>query len=285
MKVWFQNRRCKQKKGGKNGNNVLHKFQERQDPSSRTDMDMYMPKGGTSVQFMSKMGIQLPDFLGTSQPLHRTYSGKEAEKKPETGPRVPLQDPLTYGMRDSAAASALGLSAGAFGGFGGMGGVHPAVHGSVGAFGGMGGGMYSGNLEAYKHLEALRSPAAFGGFAGYGGLMGMGHFAGLSSAAYGGFAASARYGAHLPPGTSSPFMASHHGGSAIDLSRTTFPASVIPSEPAGFPNSSQPGVGSHPEQDHLRRMMMAELGISQNTIDTVRKEDSDKREQVKTSDA
>ena len=139
-----------------------------------TLQELYMPKGGTSVQAMSRLGIHLPAFLGSNKPLTRTYAGHGTDKDKDKGkdvdeelappapltyqlPPAPAPFPLPHGAFGSLGSEAFGGSGnGAFGspggrafngqGNGAFGSSGSGAFGSQssGAFGSSGGGAFNG---------------------------------------------------------------------------------------------------------------------------------------------
>ena len=296
--MWFQNRRMKAKKWAEGRCQGPRGGDKQREEGELTLQELYMPKGGTSVQAMSRLGIHLPAFLGSNKPLTRTYAGHETDKDmgkdvdEELAPPAPLTYqlppvPLTYqlppapppfplphGAFGSLGSEAFGGSGnGAFGSPGGRA-FNSEGNGAIGssgsgAFGGQGSGAFGSSGGGAFNSQGN---GAFGsqGSGAFGGL----HPAALARAALGGVAGYGGvggYGALGGFGGLRGLVGNPFSGSALvypgdDLGLTSAGMmSALPCFPPGTQHLAP--VHEHQPGHHEFKMhLLNQLGISDSTI-------------------
>ena len=321
MKVWFQNRRMKAKKWAEGRCQGPRGGDRQREEGELTLQELYMPKGGTSVQAMSRLGIHLPAFLGSNKPLTRTYAGHDTDKDKgkdvdeELAPPAPLTyqlppAPLTYqlppapppfplphGAFGSLGSEAFGGSGnGAFDspggrafnseGNGAIGSSGSGVFGGQGsgAFGSSGGGAFNGQGNGAFNSQCN---GAFGsqGSGAFGGL----HPAALARAALGGMAGYGGLGGYGVLGgfgglrglVGNPFSGTALVHPGDDLGLTS--AGMMSALPC-FPPGTQHLAPVHehqPGHHEFKMHLLNQLGISDSTIAEAKRNEEEARSKAR----
>ena len=283
VKVWFQNRRMKAKKSQDGRGRGPRAGDSREE--EMTLQELYMPKGGTSVQAMSRLGIHLPDFLGSNKPLTRTYVGKDKEAGKDVAPPAPLTYRLpsappphagafaslssgTFGIPGSLGGGAFGCSSNSvFGSYGngafGSSGNGASGSSGYGGFGGLGSSAFAGlGSGAYGGLgpAALGSVGAYGGLGGYGALGSFGGLGGL---------------------VSNPFLGGAFGPPRDDQGLTSADMiSALPGLPPGIQHLAP--VSEHqPGHQQFKMHLLKQLGISDSTIADAKQKEEEARSKAR----